>query len=224
MADLLNSAIAATDKDYLSLRDDPRFQEQRQYFEGLWQRYKPYADANFGGEIARQFHSRFWEMYLACTLMDQEHDLIRTRGGPDICIKNGDGPIWVEATAPSRGEGPDALPEPEIRVGSRPMAIRIPENDIILRFRSALEGKLRKYLEYRRKGKIACGEPFVKNLLDETAGTLWGLNPRGWAGGAHRRRWGGEARTPGGEGKGSGRGCRDRQPEGDTRDDPGKGF
>lgn len=49
-------------------------------------------------------------------------------------------------------------------------------------------------------GTTACGEPLAKHLLDESAGTLGGLHPRGWAGGWHRRRGEGEAWAPGGEG------------------------
>lgn len=44
----------------------------RRLTEELWELYEPYADAEFLTEIRTNFESRFWEMYLAVTLISAE--------------------------------------------------------------------------------------------------------------------------------------------------------
>jgi hypothetical protein len=37
-------------------------------------KYEPFADKDFGIKIRENFHSRFWEMYLTCTLIGNSFD------------------------------------------------------------------------------------------------------------------------------------------------------
>jgi hypothetical protein len=56
---------------YRNLRDmvTPEARAGKEFAERLWTQYHPYADAHFLTEIRRDFHARFWEMYLTCTLL-----------------------------------------------------------------------------------------------------------------------------------------------------------
>ena len=61
------------DKEYDHLVSHPRCAEAREFVEMLWEYFEPYSDNNFREEIVANFHSRFWEMYLAYVLM--KHNL-----------------------------------------------------------------------------------------------------------------------------------------------------
>lgn len=164
MVCLLNPQIDPRDDEFRRIRDDQRFEEQRITVERLWERYEPYADDHFKEEISRQFHRRFWEMYLACVLMDHDHKLLpgkdknkkKNGKGPDICIEDGNCRIWIEAIAPGRGEGPDAVPLPKLG-----LADYVPDEKIILRLRSAIEDKSKKYAGYIEDGILAQNESCV---------------------------------------------------------------
>jgi dipeptidyl aminopeptidase/acylaminoacyl peptidase len=157
MAALLDPQISPDDADFAFIRDDPRSETQRRLVEDLWTRYQPYADPTFQQKIARSCHPHFWEMYLACALMDQGHQLApkRTDEGPDICILKSGHRIWVEAVAPGRGEGVDAVPFPPVG------AEYVPKGKVILRLRSAIEEKWRKYQAYREAGSVLPDDPYV---------------------------------------------------------------
>jgi hypothetical protein len=74
---LFTSDINATDPAYIKLRDGNSWQERaaRKFAEDLWTKYYPCADQHYLTEIANQFHCRFWEMYLACTLIDNNYKI-----------------------------------------------------------------------------------------------------------------------------------------------------
>ena len=100
----------ATDDIYIYLRDKPEHAQRRKFIESLWKRFHPYADSEFVNLIASDFQARFWEMYLACTLLDAGFSLHSRDAGPDIRVNTKGAPIWVEAIAPTAGSGPDAIP------------------------------------------------------------------------------------------------------------------
>jgi hypothetical protein len=72
MEDLFKDGINAKDPAYNNLRDSKKdwMIEARTFCNQLWKNYQPYADRHFLIEIQRDFHSRFWEMYLACSFME----------------------------------------------------------------------------------------------------------------------------------------------------------
>lgn len=158
MAKLLDQGVDAQDSDFRLIRDDPRFNKQKDLIEDLWERYRSHADPGFQQKIARSFHPHFWEMYLACVLMDRGYQLAPKDDakGPDICILNADRRLWVEAVAPGCGEGADAVPVP--RIDSAEYA---PVGRIILRLRSAIEEKWQKYKSYVTAGILSPTEPYV---------------------------------------------------------------
>lgn len=157
MTVLLDPKLKSEDPEFGLIRDDARFNAQRQLVETLWARYEPHADPRFPQKIARRFHHHFWEMYLSCALMDQGYQLAPkcSDQGPDICVLESDQRIWVEAIAPGRGEGVDAVPLP--RVGGQ----YVPESKVILRLRSAIEEKWRQYDAHLAAQIISPGDSYV---------------------------------------------------------------
>jgi hypothetical protein len=117
MADTLPRPLFSTgeaeDRAYCNLYNvvSPEARVGRKFAERLWTQYWPYADATFLTEIRRDFHARFWEMYLTCALLQQsqQHGYAiscpkrKKRGVPDILVEYGDLRIWIEAvTATAR--------------------------------------------------------------------------------------------------------------------------
>lgn len=146
------------DAMWKDLQKEPGLKSRRERIEALQTRFLPYADANFISEIRLEFASRFWEMYLGCALLDHGHCLVprqkRRAAGPDLCINDGGRQIWVEAVAPQRGDGPDSVPE-EGEAGW------VPESQIVLRYRAAVEEKCHQRRRHVRAGLIGAEDPFV---------------------------------------------------------------
>jgi hypothetical protein len=152
----------AADPKFLLVRDNLRFHEQKLFLESLWQAFSPFADPKFRNELALQFHPRFWEMYLACTLLELGFDLVPRKSayGPDIQINLNDKRMWVEATAPDAGIGDDAVPgysnfEDSIEF------IRVPEEQMILRLTNSFYKKCQSYKKYITSGLISKNDVFV---------------------------------------------------------------
>lgn len=101
-------------------------------------------------------------MYLTCSLLELQYEIEvqKTEKGPDICIRHNGCRIWIEAMAPGPGVGDNAIPS--IGLNARTWTFyREPENQIILRYRSALQEKLCKYTLYVRDGIIQKDEPYI---------------------------------------------------------------
>jgi hypothetical protein len=149
---------------YRVIRDEnrPSTVELKSYTENLWVTYHPYADKDFPEQLAQDFHARFWEMYLTCTLVYNSVNVVpkRTRAeGPDIKIDHASTTIWVEAVAPTSGDlsRPDSVFDPRMGV-----AQQVPDDQIILRYRSAIHDKyFGKYFGYLEKGVIESGDCYI---------------------------------------------------------------
>lgn len=147
---LFIQGIQAPDPTYNIIRDsqDEDSSWTRSFIEGLWQRYNPYADRHFRQQMAVDMDSRFWEMYLACTILEKSIHLSSADIGPDIFIENHNARIWIEAIAPTSGAdpNPDKVPAMKIRV-----ATKVPDDKIVLRYCSAIrekyDNKYRGYVE-----------------------------------------------------------------------------
>jgi len=162
MSILFDTVQAVTDKKYLIVRDDPRFNEQRLFLESLWSVFSPFADPNFKSELAIQFHPRFWEMYLACALIEMGLDIVPRKSayGPDIQINFKNRRLWIEATAPDAGIGDDAVPGYS-GSGDTIEWMRVPEEQMILRLTNSFYKKCRRYEEYVASGLISKNDLFV---------------------------------------------------------------
>lgn len=146
----------ATDLAYISLRDEPRHKQYRQSVEDLWVNFRPLADSQFTEAIASDFPRRFWEMYVGCTLLDAGFSVTSKDAGPDARVATDSSPIWVEATAPDAGSGADAVP-PEVLGVSH----HVPEDQIVLRLRSAIWDKHKAYLRYVEKKILSPKAPYI---------------------------------------------------------------
>jgi hypothetical protein len=69
---LFLDGFEAKDKVYDTIRDsqEPYIVWVKSFLEELWQKYRPYSDANFKQQMQTDFGSRFWEMYLTCTFLE----------------------------------------------------------------------------------------------------------------------------------------------------------
>jgi len=137
------------------IHDTPSKEFERIILEKLWARYQPYADANFKTAIASDFQSRFWEMYLAVTLLDLGFNLRRRlelgNEGPDISIQTENTNIWLEAIA--CGTIPDDFAESE---NGDPI-----DESVILRYTSVIAEKFNKYEKYLQEGILSDSEPYI---------------------------------------------------------------
>lgn len=159
---LFLDGIAAQDPEYCIIRDtaEPQIVQIKLFMEKLWQTYRPYADSNFRLAMAEDLDSRFWEMYLACTLIENSIPLIprRTSAGPDILIERDGRRIWIEAIAPTSGHecNPDRVPELQVGV-----AMRVPDDEIVLRYTSAICDKSVKYATYLKTGIVGHSDAYI---------------------------------------------------------------
>ena len=161
MEDLFKRGINAQDQTYNNLRDSKKNWriEARRFCEQLWQNFYPYADNHFLIEIQRDFYSRFWEMYLACSLMEMGAKIFCPKPGPDIGIDTNNGTIWFEAVAPGAG-APNS--KDRVKIHKDFEDYNVPEEQIILRYRNAIYEKYNtKYFEYIEKGIVKKDDPYV---------------------------------------------------------------
>lgn len=147
----------AKDLGYTFTRDNPQVSHRKAYVENLWQRYSPYADYAFREDARNHFLQRFWEMYLAVALLDKGL-VIKKHGneGPEFSVQIAGKKIWIEAIAPTPGDGPDYVPECPSGI-----ARRVPVEKILLRFTNALASKKNNYETAIAKGIIAPEDPYI---------------------------------------------------------------
>lgn len=159
--DLFDLVGIATDPTYCAIRD--RINEvasgARDYVSALWSIYRPYADKDFIGQIGIDFHARFWEMYLVCTLLERGYAPDSPGEGPDVVVSVSGAKIWIEAIAVRNASpgSPDRIQD-KCR---RPM-MAVPDEQIILRYRTAIHKKFRQvYQRYRDIGRVGPEDPYV---------------------------------------------------------------
>jgi hypothetical protein len=153
---------ADVDESYQHTRDDnhPRTAEIRLFIERLWAQYQPYADRDFLKRSQIEFDARFWEMYLACTLLECRVPIIARQNrrfisrGPDLQMAPPYG--WVEAVAVSAGVGEDAVND-----GVCGKARSVPDDQIILRLLQGISAKLIAYDRYVRNTVVSTSDSYI---------------------------------------------------------------
>ena len=164
---LFSDDINPSDELYRILRDEERYVKNKSYVENLWDTYKPYADRDFPKQLAQDFHARFWEMYLTCTLVHNSFNVVPKQAkvyGPDVKIDHASTTIWVEAVTPESGDPskPDSVPN--LKMG---VAQNVPDDRIILRYRSAIHDKYYgKYFRDLENGTIKNDDCYIIALND----------------------------------------------------------
>jgi type I restriction enzyme S subunit len=164
MSDFFSSKISE-DRLYNHLRDstEQRAREAKDFVNQLWLRTADYVDLGFLTEASKQFHPRFWEMYLVAALLEHGFPVITRKErkfqgkGPDIQI--GCVHAWIEAIAVSGGTTSEAVPELN---SETKFATNVPQDKIKLRLTTAIQKKYEKYRDnYLKKGIVKQGEPFI---------------------------------------------------------------
>jgi type I restriction enzyme S subunit len=147
----------ASDLGYVNIRDIPHHENVREFVAQLWRIYKPYSDPHFREDAKNHFLQRFWEMYLAVTLINKGFNIERAGNeGPEFYFVKNDKRIWVEAIAPGPGEGADRVPEPEPGV-----ATEVPTEKILLRYTHALVEKTNRYKDALEKEIIKPEDGYI---------------------------------------------------------------
>jgi hypothetical protein len=158
MNTLFLNKIEPRDETYRSIRDDPDAADAKVFVEHLWEFFCRYTrDRNFESDIARHFDAKFWEMYLAYGLHMQWATLQPTSPmGPDIMLSGLTHPVWVEATAALKGDGPDQVPEMQLYTLQE-----VPSEALILRYRNRIDEKFQKLQTYLAKGVMQESDPYI---------------------------------------------------------------
>lgn len=154
-------------------------EQMRQHLLELWDIFKTHGlvSGNFVEEFCSGnravFCQRYWEMLLANHLL--EHGLVPTTQaqGPDFRVEIEDRVVWIEAVAPTGGTGLDRVPgrftEPIAFIERKreedsewkPEAVRIPTEQIILRWANAISCKYRKATNYIQEGIMRDADAYV---------------------------------------------------------------
>ena len=155
---IFRTDIKVEDPSYENLRDgtNPAEIAGKELTEALWEQFQPFSDVNFSEELAIDFDARFWEMDLTVELLKQGLDVSCPKPGPDVCVTDKGQRLWFEAICPKAGSGADEVPSP--MVGG---ITKVPEDQIKLRYTSAIQEKFTKYAKYCAKGIIGKDEPYV---------------------------------------------------------------
>jgi hypothetical protein len=154
---------AATDADYIALRDDPRdfVADARRFVERMWLDCGAFLDPDLPERAATGFASVFWELYVAFCFHTNGVPLVpRTarspmRSGPDLLVV--DPRIWIEATVPGPGTGPGKVPE----APAAGLVVGVPDDQMILRLRNAIDQKLDRVRAYEKRGWVDPRDPYV---------------------------------------------------------------
>ena len=130
---------------------------QKEYYDFLWNIFKPYADRNFLTEIKTQFLQRSWEMYIGVVLLNHGFELTNPGEGPDFIL---DDSIYVECIAVNKGSENSIYRVPErIQSGTAEWS---PKDKIQLRLTSGIEDKFSKYKnEWSKKNWFKRSSPFI---------------------------------------------------------------
>lgn len=166
MEPLFDNAVTTDDPiyNYICAESGEMAKDAKMLTETLWRRYQPYADRNFERQIRRDFDARFWEMYLGCTLMDKGYEIVRKtskNAGPDIKVKHKGNIIWIEAIAPTSGNKNSSDRVLDSVITNPPTAQEVPDKEIILRYRAAIEEKYNKYFGYLKIPIITEGDFYI---------------------------------------------------------------
>ncbi len=168
---------------WLSKLDTNSREKRIANFLALLEQYKPHADNHFLTELCNgkdcTFAQRYWEMYLftLCTANGLTV-LPHTKKGPDIAIQHPTDTsrkIFIEAIAPTRGEGPNEIPRLISSPPDRVVLQDVPAPQILLRWTSAFKDKTEKFKEYR-KSRIVSENDYCVIAINSCLWKEWNFN------------------------------------------------
>ena len=161
MTDLFAVDDPQADRSYVSIHD-PKHEgaaRARTNCEDLWRDFEAHASKHFLAEFPYRFHQRWFEMYLAVSLIRAGFDVhCPKESAPDVRVQYRDGRIvWIEAISPTGGDdpNPDRVVQPRPAPGESSVGFYVPREQVTLRVSGALHAKAQKLREYRDNGVIA---------------------------------------------------------------------
>ncbi len=127
--------------------------ERKEIFNSLWQIYQPLADKHFLSDCKKHFHQRTWEMYLGVVLIKNDLNISSSEKGPDFVVDKGrENEIFVEATACTRGDTKDAVPEEYFAEKAEEIRVQdVPYDKMLIRLANSLDSKYSKYKNFIKK-------------------------------------------------------------------------
>ena len=150
---------------------DARCGMARMHCEDLWSVFQDFADSNFKREFAINTHQRWFEMYLTVSLIRAGQKVACPKPGPDVLLNVDGRRIWIEAVCATSGQ--PGLPD-SIRPPVFGQLTQEPTEQYVLRIRTALDEKQRKYRTYIQDGIVSCDDVtcVAINVYD-----VYGLDP-----------------------------------------------
>lgn len=166
----------ASDTVYLEYRDGQRERtlEAKRFIEHIWLLCSDFLDSDLPEKARSNFSGAFWELYLAFALYANGVHLVPrsqrspARSGPDLLIR--EPRIWIEAVAPGPGRGADRVPH----LVDKPGVHAVPDEQVLLRFRSAIEEKHERLVAYEKRGWVRPDEPAIVAVGGAALGPLFG--------------------------------------------------
>jgi hypothetical protein len=158
---LLFTDDAASDIAYCNIRaaKNEYSRKAHDHCERLWKMYEQHADQQFRTAIRCSFDARYWEMYVTTFLMQEGYAVHCPKPGPDVGIEFEGRRIWFEATAPTRGDAADQVPElKRIVLGEVPIMQDVPNEQMILRYLNSISVKYKDQLAAWLTKKIVAPE------------------------------------------------------------------
>jgi hypothetical protein len=130
----------------------PEREDDRAMLDAMYDRARPYLDANFKDQFARATNDRFFELRLVTALVDEGFVLEGAQEGrPDIATRLTDGRrLWIEAVSLSWGAPTNPDAPPPLHEGFQPAPIK----SALMRHTNALREKRNKFRLYRRNGVV----------------------------------------------------------------------
>lgn len=119
--------------------------DRKEYFDKLWNKFKPYADSDFHIEIKEHFHARSREMAIWKILIDHNFKIDSSDYWPDFIVNNN---IYIECVTTD-------LWDIEPIKSTKKIQIQTPPTDkIILRITSWIYNKIKQYNERENKERF----------------------------------------------------------------------
>lgn len=157
------------------LPDDSDLFPLRERIVDLFRALNGLEDPHFERELDRDPEARLWEMMVAKILRSSGYEPTSAPYGPDFLVTRDAKRVFLEAVCPGPGDESSPNSVPPITYGT-PIAQAVPVAQIVLRLRSALEEKKRKYARYREQGIVlesdVCIIAVNSSKLDRATG-LW---------------------------------------------------